>query len=181
MFYNEFNPGSIEQVQDEHQTSFTIAAEHSLISSERTEDLDGRSNSSNIRTSACLFSHSVSALPDKPAMIQERILDSDQWYGRTIKIEEESIVLDVRNTLNQNKCLKLRVKKNIVEGDLERLCLGMGVIVTYKRVRNFQDAVEKSVSVRLREPVEIPVDILNREFEIRKRRFSYMFSEGDNQ
>ena len=176
-YIKEYYSGSYEQGQEEKSASYTIEPHFIPVPKKRAIRADKRQDSSDRRTSVCFFMQSGSVLPDKPSIIQETILGSDKWSGRTIEVKQDSLVIDVRNTHNPQNRLKLRVNKDIIEGDLSHLNERTNVVVSYTRVRNYQGDIEKRVSVRLREPADIPVEIQDKEFEARMKHFSYMFTE----
>lgn len=169
--------GSFEQGQEEKPASYTIEPKFIPTPKKKAIRTDKRQDSSDRKTSVCFFMHSGSVLPDKPSIIQEAILGSDKWLGRTIEVKQDSLVIDVRNTHNPQNRLKLRVNKDIIEGDLSHLNERTNVVVSYTRVRNYQGNIEKRISVRLREPADIPIEIQEKEFEARMKRYSYMFTE----
>ncbi len=180
MFFKVFNSGSIKNENVDKQTSSSTVEVKKVISTStdlENDYADRKQSSSDIRTSVCFFMHSGGVMPEKPPMLQETVLSSEKWYGRTIEVEENSIVVDVRKAQNLRKRLKLRVRKDKIEGDLDRLNDRTGVVVNYMRVRNYQGTIEKRFSVRLREPADMPDAILEREFQARMKRFSYMFLE----
>lgn len=175
-FFNFFS-GSINKVEEEPLFSFSVEPQPSFTPKLEGINKETRLDSSDIRKPVCLFMQSGSAMPDKPSIVQEYVLEEEKWRGRIIKVEEESLILDLRNEHTPQNRLRLRVRKDIVEGELERVSLRTSVIVSYQRVRNYQDRVENRLSIRLREPVEMPENVLEKEFEARKKRFSYMFAE----
>lgn len=175
-YFKGFNSGSLEHVQQDPRVSFTMEIQPlslgvKIISPKKEQD------SSDIRCSEYMFMYSGGVLPEKTTIIQETELFSEKWYGRVVEVENETIILDVRNEKQPQKRIKIRVKKDLVEGDLSRLNAMTNVVVCYTKVRNFQDAIEKRVLVRLHEPAEIPQGVLNNEIDAKMRRFSYMFLE----
>lgn len=174
-YFGDFNSGSFEEIQEEIAESLTIDTHAISNSKVKVAYADKPQNSSANLLSSCSFYLSGSVMPEKPSMLQETLLSSEKWFGRALEIDSDSLIIDVRNGRNPQNRLKLRVKKDIVEGDLERLNERTNVVVFYARIRNFQGEIEKRISVRLREPAEIPNDILESEFEARMKLYSYMF------
>ncbi len=175
--YFHFYSGFVDK--DEEKPLYSSSVEPQLSFTPKVEGIDKekRLDSSDIRKSVCFFMHSGSAMPDKPSIVQENVLREEKWRGRILKVEEESLILDLRREQAPQNRLKLRVRKNMVEGELKRVSIRTSVIVSYQRVRNYQGIVENRLSIRLREPVEMPEEVLEKEFEARKKRFSYMFAE----
>ncbi len=180
-FYH-FNTSSLEnEIEDRSFISFTKGAElesfHFVkyIQTERTVALD----SSTLPSDVCSSMRSVGPLPDKPLKLQETEIISDIWDGCIIGYEEESVILDVHNSREPQKRLKLRVNKNIIEGDIARMNVGTDVRVSYKKIRTYEDKIKTIGSVRLRESAKLPDDILKREFEAKMKRLSYMIVEEE--
>lgn len=169
--------GSIDKVEEKPLSSFSVEPQSSFNPRVERINKEKRLDTSEIRKSVCFFMHSGSAMPDKPSIVQENVLGEEKWHGRILKVEEESLILDLRNEQTPQNRLRLRVRKDIVEGELKRINFRTSVIVSYQRVRNYQGKVENRISIRLREPVDMPEDVLVKEFEARKKRFSYMFTE----
>ena len=171
------NSSSIDEVQEDSLSSSPIDSLPTYTFKAEKEDKKQKLNSSDISKSVCYYMHSENAMPDKPSMLQESVLVGEKWKGRILDVERESLVLDLRNEQTPQNRLKLRVRKDIVEGDLERINVRTSVIVSYQQVRNYQGVLEKRISIRLREPVEMPEEILEREFEAKMKKFAYMFSK----
>ena len=52
---------------------------------------------------------------------------------------------------------------------------GMSLNVVMEHKRNFQGVLRKNISVRVRKPLEVPDKVMEREFEERVNRLSYLF------
>lgn len=175
--YLKITSGSIDKVEEEPLSSFSVEPQPSFTPKMEGINKEKRLDSSDIKKSVCFFMYSGSALPDKPPILQENVLEEEKWRGRILEVEKESLVLDLRNEQKPENRLRIRVRKDIVEGNLERINYRTSAFVSYQRVRNYQGIIEKRVSIRLREPAEMPEEILEKEFEARMKRFSYMFSD----
>lgn len=176
-YFKISNSSTIERGQKEFHASSTVETEPLSSLSTRRTNIEKSDDSSGMNSSVCFFMHSGGVINERHSILQETELRSENWNGYIVGIEEESLILDVRNVEKPQKRLKIRVKKNIVEGDLNRLNENVNVVVSYKRVRNYKGSIEKRVSVRLREPAIIPEEILERELEDKMKQYSYMFSE----
>ena len=176
-FYKGNISGTIEPEDKESRNSFTVEVKPLPQPREREVGSPKILDSFEIKTSVCFFAHSGSVLPDKPALLQETELSTDRWHGYVVKVEEESLVIDIRNDMEPQNRLKLRVKKSIVEGDVRNLNELTSVIVYCKRVRTYQDNIKNKVSVRLREPAVMTETVLEKDLEAKMTRFSYMFTE----
>lgn len=168
---------SCEMEQEERSSSFTIEPRSIPVTKEKAVRTEKRQNTSDNGIAVCFFIQSGSVMPEKPSVIQETVLGSDKWVGRVIEVNRDTAVIEARNVHNPQTRLKLRVKKAIIEGDIERLDKRSNVVVSYTKVRNYHGDIEKRVSIRLKEPADIPVEIQEREFEAKMKHFSYMFSE----
>ncbi len=176
-FYKGYISGSIEPEVEELQTSFALETKPSPQPRESEGAYSKRLDSFEKRTSVCFFAHSGSVLPEKPALLQETDLSTDRWHGYVVDVENESLVIDIRNDIEPQNRLKLRVKKSIVEGDVGNLNELTSVIVYCKRIRTYQDTIKNEVSVRLREPAVMTDAVLEKDLEAKLARFSYMFTE----
>lgn len=175
-----FYSGSIEKPNEPPNLSFTREEQIKVVVPRLTQERkEGVLDSSTVKPGVCFFMHSAGSITDKPLKLQELVLKSEIWDGSVLQIEENTVILHVYNTEATQKCLKLQVAKNIIEGDLSRMTVKTNVRVSYQKVRTFEGKVEKRISVRLREPAIMPKDILEREFESRMKRFLYMIGEGE--
>lgn len=175
-YFKGFNSGSTEIIQDRQESSTIDTEPITRSTAEKTIFAEKHGSSDNI-TDICFFMHSSSVRLEKPAVLQECVLKSESWQGTVLAVEEKALILDVRNDQKPQKRLRLRVNKEIVEGDINRIDRRTSVRIDYQRIRNYQDVIENKLSVRLREPAEIPTDILEKEFQARIKRFSYMLDK----
>lgn len=117
--------------------------------------------------------------------LQPDLLAFEIWKGSIVQIEDDSIIVDVRNEKIKTVRRVLRVKKKIIEGDVSNAFKGLGVRVLYKKLRIIEfidnktkESIKKTTRVILSQPSQIPLEVRDREFEEKMKRYSYMFDDG---
>ena len=165
---------------------------HSIDSSSLHIPQEGDSEESHFRKSVCFFSASGSArqasqpepaMAERPLVLQSQILASETWHGKVIRTDGESLILDLRNAKQTTIRRIIRVRKNIVKGEVNSVFVGMTVSLLYNKKRTFKwengykEAVVETTEIRLRQPSLIPAEARRREIEEKMKRYSYMFSD----
>lgn len=117
--------------------------------------------------------------------LQPELLAFEIWKGSVVQIEDDSFVIDVRNEKIRTVRRVLRVKKKIIEGDVNHAFKGLGVRVLYKKLRIIEflgnkakESIKKTTRVILSQPSQIPLEVRDWEFEEKMKRYSYMFENG---
>lgn len=131
-------------------------------------------SSTTVKSNVCFFMHSEGFMPPKPRKLQEEVLLIEQWEGPVISVGEKTIIADVQNVSKKEQRLRLRIDKEKIEGS-DVFYSGMSLNVVMEHKRNFQGVLRKNISVRVRKPLEVPDKVMEREFEERVNRLSYLF------
>ncbi len=177
--FNRFYSGSIDSTSEDINTSFSVEPKGVFKIEPKRELCVEKRKTSSVDDASVFSVFSEGVMPEKSAILQETELYSEKWKGKVAVIEEDSLVLDVYSVKTPQNKAKLRIKKQIIEGDKSRITIHTGVYVSYQKVRNYQGLIEKRLSVRLREPAELPIDIKEKEFEEKMKQFSYMLANKE--
>ena len=120
-----------------------------------------------------------------PPKVLPNLVAYDVWKGEVVGVEDNSLVLDVRNEKFKTIRRVLRVKKSCIEGDVNHAFKGMEVSILYKKFKTFQyineykEVVEETTQFLLSQPSQIPLSSRLKDFEERMKRYSYMFEDGE--
>lgn len=108
------------------------------------------------------------------SILLEDQLQVETWQGFVVLVENNTIVLEVRNDRFRDVKRKLRIRKDEVE-NIEQVFTGIGAEIRYVKKRNYNAVIEESLKVSLRVPPVVPKQVLENEYNEKVERYKYMW------
>jgi len=177
-FFSRYTVTSDEEPQKEHFSKTRNIPPRPEVKTERKNE-DETDSKTVSGQSVCFFMHSSGSLPQKHPMLLEEILSNERWEGHVIAVDDQNVIADAYKVGQQQRRYRLKIEKAKILNIEVGIAKGTELIITNQRVRTYQGDVQNKTVIRIREYLSLPEDVVERNFEERMARYSYMFKREE--